>query len=71
MRRGNDGLMHVSSDAHNALQVAILEWMSRHVPEAALLPAYGNGTASEVSCRAATAAAESVAHSVELMGLFD
>jgi hypothetical protein len=71
MKRGNDGLMHVSPEAHNALQITILEWMRKHVPEAERLPAYGNGTPSEVSCRAATAAAESVAHSVELMGLFD
>ena len=69
MRRGKDGLMHIESQAHARLQIMIAQWMMQNIePAENLKKAGGAGTVDEVSCRAANAAAESVAHSLEILG---
>lgn len=70
MERGRDGLLHIGGRAHNRLQILITQWMLENVEEARKLPESGGpGTVSEVACRATNAAAESAAHSLEILGL--
>jgi hypothetical protein len=69
MKRDSEGLMHLGTREHNRLQILITKWMLDNVPESTRLPHTGNGALNEVACRATTAACESVASSLEILGL--
>lgn len=67
--RGSDGLLSMDGFGHNALQVALTSFILNRIPESSVLPRVGHGTIDEIACRAASAAAESIAHSFDILGI--